>query len=373
MLKTFKVRNFRGFKDEVVFDLSQAGGYDFHTELVQGPYINKALIYGENGSGKSNLGIALADIVATLTDNYVSPFMMGANFRNLDNIGAEPASFTYVFDFDGQEIIYSYKKTWIKTLLSESLMVDGREVLFCEHGKDHCTLKPNLEYFPDLQGVVFDLTGFGVSALRYIKSIGRLKSGGVIEKVIDFANGFLWFRSLESNDFTGLHQGRSLIQDSIVKKGRVSALQDFLKKNGISYKLESAVENGLNVIYVDFGQGKLHFMEVASAGTQMLELIFFWSMFFDENLRFLFVDEFDAYYHFETAASIFSMLGLQASFQSVLTTHDTYLMQNSVTRPDCVFLITDNKTVKPLCQCTDRELREAHNIEKIYRNGGFSA
>ena len=40
-------------------------------------------------------------------------------------------------------------------------------------------------------------------------------------------------------------------------------------------------------------------------------------------------------------------------------------------RPDCYFLM-NKKRILPLSKCTERELREAHNIEKIYKAGGFN-
>ena len=45
-------------------------------------------------------------------------------------------------------------------------------------------------------------------------------------------------------------------------------------------------------------------------------------------------------------------------------------MTNDLLRPDCNFILT-NGLIKPLSACTDKELRFGHNIEKIYRAGGF--
>jgi len=88
-------------------------------------------------------------------------------------------------------------------------------------------------------------------------------------------------------------------------------------------------------------------------------------------LSLLFIDEFDAYYHYETAENVVKLLNNRYHFQSILTTHNTYLMQNDLTRPDCCFLL-NGKTIKNLKNSTDRELREAHNLEKLYVNGAFS-
>ena len=63
MLKRFEVKNFKGFKDDLVFDL-EAREYEFNKNLVINGIVNKAIVYGKNGIGKSNLGIALFDIVS---------------------------------------------------------------------------------------------------------------------------------------------------------------------------------------------------------------------------------------------------------------------------------------------------------------------
>ena len=41
-------------------------------------------------------------------------------------------------------------------------------------------------------------------------------------------------------------------------------------------------------------------------------------------------------------------------------------MTNDLLRPDCNFILNENK-IKPLCDCTDKELRFGHNIEKLFR------
>ena len=62
MLKKFRVKGFKNFKDEIEFDLT-AGGYDFNQEAVKDGIVKNAVVYGPNGCGKSNLGRAIFDIV----------------------------------------------------------------------------------------------------------------------------------------------------------------------------------------------------------------------------------------------------------------------------------------------------------------------
>ena len=89
----------------------------------------------------------------------------------------------------------------------------------------------------------------------------------------------------------------------------------------------------------------------------------------DSKVSFVFIDEFDAFYHHELSKLIVKKL-MQTGIQFVVTTHNTSLMSNDLMRPDCYYLMGNNK-IKPLSCCTEKELRYVHNIEKIYKGGGF--
>lgn len=86
--------------------------------------------------------------------------------------------------------------------------------------------------------------------------------------------------------------------------------------------------------------------------------------------RHLYIDEFDAYYHFELSEKIVKLLENVFDCQVVLTSHNTNLLSNSIMRPDC-FMILNNGKITPICDATNRELRQGHNLEKLYINGEF--
>ena len=66
MLKRFVVKNYKNFRDEIVFDFGNIAGYQFNQDCLYGNLISKAIIYGRNATGKSNLGNAVLDIAYTL-------------------------------------------------------------------------------------------------------------------------------------------------------------------------------------------------------------------------------------------------------------------------------------------------------------------
>lgn len=84
-----------------------------------------------------------------------------------------------------------------------------------------------------------------------------------------------------------------------------------------------------------------------------------------------FIDEFDAFYHFELSESVQKRLGKISGVQIFTTTHNTDLMSNDLLRPDCYFLLKDNK-IKAISDLTEKELRQAHNLQKMYKAGAFN-
>jgi wobble nucleotide-excising tRNase len=183
----------------------------------------------------------------------------------------------------------------------------------------------------------------------------------------------LFFRSLEANHYIGFEQGSNSIEKDIISRGNVEAFEQFLNEAGIVCKL--AVVSGEEKPYLalDFNGKKIKFLDVASQGTKALTLFYYWYQRLkedDSKVKFLFVDEFDAFYHYSLSILVIKMLR-DIGAQVIVTTHNTSVMTNELLRPDCYFFIS-NKGIQSLSNSTPKELREAHNIEKMYRAGAFS-
>ena len=73
MLKLFEVAEFKNFSKKMTVDFSDVHDYQFHTDCITNGLIGKMIIYGRNSVGKSNLGLAMFDVVSHLTDQNVSP------------------------------------------------------------------------------------------------------------------------------------------------------------------------------------------------------------------------------------------------------------------------------------------------------------
>ena len=133
MLKKFSVENFKGFKDKITFDIGTPSNYSFNSEIIENGCVTKGIVYGINSCGKSNLGLAIFDIIIHLTEKnkLLRSYDLYLNMSGRKSF----AEFEYVFTFDGHEIVYRYKKSSVDTLQDESLSIDEKEVIYYDFVK----------------------------------------------------------------------------------------------------------------------------------------------------------------------------------------------------------------------------------------------
>lgn len=366
MLKKFSVKGFKGFSKELIFDLSNPNDYQFNKHLIKSGIVKHSLVYGKNATGKTNLGLALFDLVFHLTDIDKNQISKYTNYLNLDSAN-KYAEFSYVFEFDGKTLIYNYKKSDIEKLLFEEIVYEGTTLLQYDFSKS----KDKIINIESAKTLNWKYINEDMSAVKYIINNSTLKTNDPLRKFIDFVKGMLWFRNVENNAFIGLKNSSSnKLSDIIIENDKLEDFQLFLHDRGIDYNLFKIEDSAGKNIGIRFNNGNALFINIASTGTKSLWLFYCWKIFF-KNVTFLFIDEFDANYHFDLSADMINYLNYQTNLQSVVTSHNTSLLSNKLTRPDCAFIISENNILN-LSSCTDKELREAHNIEKLYREGHFT-
>ncbi|WP_026523830.1 AAA family ATPase [Butyrivibrio sp. MB2005] len=369
MLTKFQVENFKNFKNKFVLDFTKPYNYEFNKEAISndGNIISKGIIYGPNGSGKSNLGLAIFDIVAHLTDTNII-YDRYTFYSNLDN-NKKKVTFKYNFVFDGHSLEYEYQKRNILDLVYEKLSIDDEMVV--DYNFDDVEGYTTLEGADNL--VLSNGTFNRVSRVKYIFSTAILKENeinSVFKQFGEFVNRMLLFYSLDNRGYQGFKVGTEGIADYIVSTGKVADFQKFLSDEGIQYSLTGKEVDGSKQIYCKFKGGEVNFFSVASTGTISLTLFYYWYLQMKE-LAFVYIDEFDAFYHFELAYSLVKLLKKVKNCQIVLTTHNTDLLTNDLLRPDCYFEINDNR-IKCLADKTEKDIRKAHNLQKMYKAGVFN-
>ena len=232
VLKKFSVENFKGFKDKITFDIGSPSNYSFHSEIVENGCVTKGIIYGINSCGKSNLGLAIMDIITHLTEKQ--KLLQSYDFYINMSGRKSFAEFEYIFTFDGHEVVYKYKKTDVNTLQEECFFIDGKEVIYYDFIKK--------EGFTLLEGSdtlnAFIKNESPISRVKYVNSNSILvdnTENKIFKQFIDFVERMLLFYSLDSRGYEGFMNGTEGIAEGIVNSGKVEDFQAFLKENDIIY------------------------------------------------------------------------------------------------------------------------------------------
>lgn len=366
MLSTFSVKNFRGFPKEISWNLSNPSNYEFNTHAIKNGVIKNGIIYGPNGSGKTNFGLAIFDIVNHLSQKWKKPDYY-SNFVYAGNPQG-PVEFKYVFQFGKKSVDYSYSKNADGDLLAESLKVNRKEVL----RRDQLQVKLDTKSFPGIdEKAVQNLTAHAnnFSIVNLLLTSIPLPEDHFLLQLQKFANSMLWFRCLDVREFIGLETNSTIIDEYIIRNNLTKDFEVFLKEtSGQEFVFDSPSPNDKRLFCLIKGN-RVTFHSIASTGTDSLELFYYWLTRMDQA-QFVFIDEFDAFYHYKLSFEVCRRL-FNLDTQVFLSSHNTSLMTNDLLRPDCNFILNDNK-IKPLCDCTDKELRWGHSIEKLYRGGTFN-
>lgn len=334
------------------------------------------MIYGPNSIGKSNLGKAIFDLIQTVTDKEKASALY-SSYKN-DQSPDDLVDFEYEFLFGDTRVRYAYSKSTYEDLVHESFFVNDVEVVTRHADK----FQTNLRGAETLNGNALNSK---ISAMRFIKANAALAEtpiNSAVKAFFDFADRMLMFSHLKQNYYQGFIIGSSQVDVEIIKRGKLSELESFLNSVEVDCKLKSMMFNGQQKLFFEFDNGNcIDFWENASTGTQSLVFFFFWYLQMQESFEhspsFVFLDEFNAFYHEKTAKKVVELLE-QVPCQVLLTTHDSNLLTNDLIRPDCAFNMqpeykkSDSYVLAPLSSRTQKELRQALNIPKMYRAGAFN-
>lgn len=366
MLVKFAVKNFRNFGEWFEFDLSSPKQYEFNASALKDGVVNHAMIYGINGGGKSNLGLAMIDLTHHLLDDQqISPSLVG-NYLNASSANTL-AEFKYTFRFGDDVVLYEYGKENPNEMVYETVKVNGKQIISIQRdisnnavfnvaGAEH--LKTNLK-------------DSKISIVKYLMSntvLDDSRDNKALLSLLNFVKGMVFFRSINADrrgEYYGKQLGVDRLSELIIKNDAVDDFEQFLNEAGIECKLCLIPYLEDKVIGFDFGYRQLEFGSAASTGTIALGIFYYWWLRLRVGeIKFAYIDEFDAFYH-HSLAKLIAQKVIEVDCQTIMTTHNTSVMSNDLLRPDCYFEL--DGTLTPLSSMTQKDLRKAHNIEKIYK------
>ena len=232
-------------------------------------------------------------------------------------------------------------------------------------------------------GLNWDFADDELSVLGYLSNSIPRKSSPVMFALRRFIDGIGMISvPTRAARLTMLHSAlRTIVRsDKLVRE-----FEQFLRAYGVDERLKVVDEpDGNPVLYFEHNRF-VPFSQACSSGTLTLLMLFSRFHVRDNGkpLSFLYIDEFDAYLHFEVAEKLVAYFGSVDTCQTICSTHNTSLVRNVTMRPDCVFMISRIPSrdlrdsdfellIKPLADRTDCEIRRINNVEHLLRNGEFS-
>lgn len=374
MLKRFDVRNYKNFKDTIKIDFSKVGGYHFNQDCLTDDVLGKIIIYGRNATGKTNFGWALMDIFGA----FLGVRRLHSPFLNVDS-EETTALFRYEFEFDGQSIIYEYRKINEKTLATERLEIGGKLIFQIDFEQKAYKLD-GLKYI-QAETLVFerytqlladsaDREGT-LPFIRWIFTNTALPNNSILLKLYNFVKGMRML-SVTSQILARPRELEEEFIEYLSAEDHLNDLERFLNAMGVKCSLIILeTPEGNKKLYFN-NKKPIPFIINASSGTLALYKLYQRITTAMNACSFIYMDEFDPFYNYEMSETVIKYLKSHfPKCQIVLTTHNTNLMTNRLMRPDCLFILSQSGTLTALCNATERELREGHNLEKMYISGEF--
>lgn len=367
MLKSFSVKNFRGFKDRITLSLKTDDKYDFNADAVAENTVMHGAIYGVNGSGKSNLGLAMVDIAHNIQQETERWYPLIESYTNGDS-ESELAEFDYELEFCGSKVHYSYKKNDLNSIDYESLEIDGKRLLFIDR-QNSSSAEINMSGASGLKRMIESTS---LSLVRYVHMntiLDNNHENTVFNKFINFVENMVFFRSVTSPklEYVGAKQDIKRLSQEIIKEDRLDDFETFLNDCGISCKLQQIGEEEDARIHFKFSHRTIEFSRVASSGTLALGNFYYWWMKLGASEpTLIYVDEFDAFYHFDLSRTILKKLN-QLTSQTLVTTHNVALLSNEILRPDAYFILSGNE-IQTMDKKLSKNILYYHDLEKIYKS-----
>ena len=364
MIKRFEVSGYKNFKDKMVLDFSNTANYKFNNDCLMDGFIGKMIIYGRNSVGKTNFCKALCDITDGFT-NYSNRSIdapYDETYLNAE-ITHDYAKFVYVFQFGDNEVTYTYHRNQYLNLIYEKMMINSSVFFVYDHNNPSINdLEEVIKIAPTLN--LEDLKIYSI--LEYIYNNIKVDKEHPLVKTYKFSQRMYGNTNAES-----FLSEKTPVNKTLLEEENLKEFKNLLRDAGISDDVVILDDNdGQKRLYFNTSPPLL-FTKVASSGTKNLLLFFlFYKVIAKIEIPFFCIDEFDAFYHFELAEHILNLIKKLDKTQFIITSHNTNLLSNKLMRPDTAFILTGN-TISSLADSTNRELREGHNLAKLYMSGEF--
>ncbi len=409
MLLTFKVKNFRSIKDEVILDLRATADETMKSNAViengKTSLLKSAAIYGANASGKSNILRAFfvfrKMILESLILRNTGSELPNEYFKLSSETENKPSSFEISFIIDEEVYIYGFEIDKKKVCAEWLKQKKGKKTLFMRTGQE---IESNKNYFQEASAALKKNTDERVLFLSVLSS----NSQPVSKKIVEFIQNTNLIFSAKGGDTLNYSFGQFLSNHKMAKKMKdfilkadfgvvnIEASEKFVsakemqnipdKFKGLLFKEGSGIaERSIKFLHRKYDkEGKeiesepFDFFVEESDGTQQMFALS--APFIDtlDNGKILFIDEMDVSLHpilCQYLVSIFNSKERNPNnAQLIFTTHDTSLLSEEFLRRDQIYFTDKNgKGSTELFSLADISERKGVDFAKRYLEGRYNA
>lgn len=399
MLLEFSCSNHKSIKDKIIF--SMVAGKDNTSEDLLMPFdkyrvLRSSVIYGANGSGKSNFIDAIS-FVKNLVINSIN-HQPGKGIRQLPHklLGFDTDS-TYSIHFIKDGIRYAFGFTLNKTLITDEYLVyfpKGRQVIIYE--RDATEYKPGDKFKGKFDACkdVFKPNRLFLSCAANFSSVSE------IEKAFSFfRDDLVVYKGLGTDDWMNysLHtmeqnpEIKAIVIDFLKRLGTgindiiinhskqnldPASLPPFLSEDFKALLLRDQFDVfDTKIVYDQFD---VDFQDESTGVRKLLEFVCPLVDIISKG-KILVCDEMEANFHESLMygfVDLFRRADAKSQAQLLFTTHDTSILDLSIFRRDQIWfteLTTDNRSTDLYSLAEIKNVRKDENIGKGYIAGKYGA
>lgn len=399
MLLEFKCSNHRSIKEEVKFSMV-AGSDNTSEELLKefGNFrvLRSAIIYGANGSGKSNFIDALS-FVRNLVSNSINNQPGQKVFQTPHKLCSQEETSGYSIQFVKNDIRYAYGFSIKQNLVQDEYLYyfpKGRQVKIFE--RNGMEIKPGDRYSKG----IFDVS---VSILKenrlFLSCAANYSNVSEVEDAFLFFNKDMVVYNPEINNWTeysiGLMQNNDMMKKSFVdilqalgtgvkdvkvklEKVKLTDLQQELPLPDALKTLFGSQEGNKIEAKIVYDKFEVDLMTEESEGIKRLFQMICPIIDILKNGRILICDELESSLHESVISQIIQMFQHYQKdkfAQLIFSTHDTSLLDADLFRRDQVWFTQLNaERATDLYSLVEiRNVRKTENLEKGYVSGKYGA
>ena len=376
MLKSFKVRNFKSFRDEIEFSMEKGNttGLENFNTIEDKELLKSAMLFGANASGKSNIFLAMAkmkEIIFNSSTDDTEYQIITDNFKFDLNSANEPVMFEIDFFQKDIEYIYGFEvlngninKEWLHR------RVKSKADLFIRNAPDWESIKIS-SGFKEAE----DLKKYTRPNALFLSIASRFNVEIATEIKEWFKNFKIISSDILSNSFTLEMLNKEIEKKKIINflKTADLGIEDIILEKEDFKTIHRVYDSNNNItgnIEFDFNfesEGTKKFLTLAGPIIDALE-----------NWKVLVIDELSSKLHYQLSDYIVRLFNSidknKNNAQLIFNSHLPLFLDNKEFRKDQIWFVEKDKFGKSkLYSLYDINVRKDLSYMKSYLLGKFGA